>query len=92
MGTAITTLVRKAEHKPAETFGFRDLWGQDKLSDLTATAEAAPTELYDAFEPSLSLGLPSAQMVVSSGWSDWPALPDLFPTSFPGVKSGRNPF
>ncbi len=92
VGTAITTLVRKAEHKPAETVGFRDLWGQDKLSDLTATAEAAPAELYDTFEPSLPLGLPFAQMVVSSGWSDWPALPDLFPTSFPGVKSGRDPF
>jgi len=92
VGTAVTTLVRKAEHKPAEMVGFRDLWGQDKLSYLTATAEAAPAELYDAFEPSLPLGLPFAQMVVSSGWSDWPALPDLFPTSFPGVKSGRDPF
>ena len=92
VGTAITTLVRKAEHTPAETVGFRDLWGQDKLSDLTATAEAASTEMYDAFEPSLPLGLPFAQMVVSTGWSDWPALPDLFPTSFPGVKSGRDPF
>ena len=92
VGTAITTLVRKAEHKPAETVRFRHLWGQDKLSDLTATAEAPPAELYDDFEPSLPLGLPFAQMVVSSGWSDWPALPDLFPTSFPGVKSGRDPF
>ena len=48
--------------------------------------------MYDAFEPSLPLGLPFAQLVVSTGWSDWPALPDLFPTSFPGVKSGRDPF
>ena len=92
VGTAITTLVRKFEHTSAETVGFRDLWGQDKLSDLTATAEAAPAEVYDAFEPSLPLGLPFAQMVVSCCWSDWPALPDLFPTSFPGVKSGRDPF
>ena len=40
VGTAITTLVRKADHKPAKEVGFRHLWGQAKLSDLTATAEA----------------------------------------------------
>ncbi len=92
VGTAITTLVRKTEHKPAETVEFRELWGQDKLSHLTATAKTEPAELYDAIEPSLALGLPFAQMVVSSGWSDWPTLVSLFPTAFPGVKSGRDPF
>ena len=90
VGTAITTLVRKADHKPAKEVGFRHLWGQDKLSDLTATAEARPSELYDVFEPGLPLVLPFAPMVVSSDWSDWPALPDLFPTSFPGVKTHRD--
>ena len=65
VGTAITTLVRKADHKPAKEVGFRHLWGQTKLSDLTATAEKGPTELYDSVEPSLALGLPFAQMVVS---------------------------
>ena len=62
VGTAITTLVRKTDHKPAKEVGFRHLWGQAKLSDLTATAEAGPHELYDAIEPSLALGLPSAQL------------------------------
>ena len=90
VGTAITTLVRKAEHQAAKEIGFRNLWGQTKLSDLTATAEAGPIELYDAIEPSLSMGLPFTQMVVSSGWSDWQSLPDLFPTSFPGVKTSRD--
>ena len=92
VGTAITTLVRKADHESAETVGYRDVWGQDKLSDLTASAEAVPLELYDEIEPSLPLGLPFARMVVDNGWSDWPALPELFPTSFPGVKSGRDAF
>ena len=90
VGTAITTLVRKADHSPAKEVGFRHLWGQAKLSELTATADTGPSELYDSVEPSLPLGLPFAQMVVSSGWSDWPALPDLFPTSFPGVKTSRD--
>ena len=32
------------------------------------------------------------QTAVSENWFDWPALSDLFPVSFPGVKSGRDPF
>ena len=92
VGTAITTLVRKADHRPAKEVGFRHLWGQGKLSDLTATAEEKPTALYDGVEPSLPLGLPFSQMVVTDDWSSWPSLPDLFPTSFPGIKSGRDPF
>ena len=92
VGTAITTLVRKADHQPAKEVGFRHLWGQTKLSDLTATAEVRPNELYDIVEPNLPLGLPFAQMVVSSGWGDWPALPDLFPMSFPGVTTSRDAF
>ena len=31
-------------------------------------------------------------MAVSPGWFDWPALPDLFPVSFPGVKTSRDSF
>ena len=92
VGTAITTMVCKAEHKPAETVGFRNLWGQAKLSDLTATAETGPEELYEAFEPSLPLGLPFAPMVVSSGWSEWPSLTKLLPKYFPGVTTSRDKF
>ena len=92
VGTAITTLVRMADHNLTKEVGFRNLWGQDKLSDLTATAEAAPAELYDAIEPNLPLGLPFAPMVASSGWADWPALSDIFPIQFPGVQTGRDTF
>ena len=92
VGTAITTLVRKADHKPAKEVGFRHLWGQAKLSDLTATAEAGPDELYDGVEPSLPLGLPFAPVTASVRWADWPALPELFPTSFQGVQTGRDTF
>ena len=92
VGTAITTLVRKADHEPAKEVGFRHLWGQTKLSDLTATAEAGPDELYDSVEPSLPLGLPFTQTTVSDGWAGWPLLPNLFPTYFPGVVTNRDAF
>ena len=92
VGTAIATLVRKADHTPAKSVGFRHLWGQKKREALTATGAAPPDELYDSIEPNLSLGLPFSQTAVSTGWSGWPSLTDLFPASFPGVETARDSF
>ena len=47
---------------------------------------------YSTLEPALHLGLPFKPMAVSAEWFDWPALPDLFPASFPGVKTSRDGF
>ena len=92
VGTAISTLVRKANHTPVETVGFRHLWGHAKLSQLSESAEAEPATLYDAIKPVLPLGLPFATVAVNRSWQDWPSLPDLFPTSLPGVKTSRDSF
>ena len=92
VGTAIATLVRKAEHTPAEAVAFRHLWGQSKPADLIETAEATPDALYGTVEPILPLGLPFVRTAVSADWFDWPALPELFPVSFPGVKTSRDGF
>ena len=92
VGTAIATLVRKADHEPAEAIAFRHLWGQSKPAELIATAEAEPDALYSEVAPLLPLGLPFAEAAVSPDWFDWPALPDLFPVSFPGVKTSRDGF
>ena len=92
VGTAIATLVRKVDHEPAKTVAFRHLWGQAKPAELIATAEAEPDVLYSTIEPVLPLGLPFVETAVSADWFDWPALPDLFPVSFPGVKTSRDGF
>ena len=92
VGTAITTLVRKSEHEPAETVGFRNLWGQAKRETLTETAESEPGELYGDVSPVMPLGLPFSSITVSQDWHHWPALPELFPSSFPGVTTSRDPF
>ena len=47
---------------------------------------------YSTLEPDLRLGLPFKPTAVSADWFDWPALPDLFPVSFPGVKTSRDGF
>ena len=92
VGTAVTTLVRKADHAPAAGVGFRHLWGPRKREELTRTAETEPGGLYDLVEPVLPLGLPFAPTAVSREWFDWPALPDLFPVRFHGVLTNRDAF
>ena len=91
-GTAIATLVRKADHAPAATIGFRHLWGQAKREELLETAEAEPNNLYDTIEPVLPLGLPLVRTAVSADYFDWPTLPELFPVSFSAVKTNRDTF
>ena len=59
---------------------------------MTESAEAESLGIYDAIEPVMPLGLPFASVTVNSSWSDWPSLPDLFPMSFPGVKTSRDSF
>ena len=92
VGTAIATLVRKADHAPAETVRFRHLWGQAKREELLESSEAEPDELYSDTHPVLPLGLPFAAAAVSADWFDWPTLPDLFPVSFQGAETGRDTF
>ena len=92
VGTAIATLVRKTDHESVGDVEFRHLWGQTKREELTATAEAATESLYENNNPVLPLGLPFSPSAVSEEWFDWPALPDLFTASFPGVQTGRDTF
>ena len=92
VGTAIATLVRKSDHAPASAVGFRHVWGQAKRTELRETAEVEPESIYGRVEPVLPLGLPFTRTAVSSGWFDWPSLPDLFPVSFPGVQTCRDGF
>ena len=47
---------------------------------------------YSSFDVDVRLGLPFKPTAASPGWFDWPSLPDLFPMSFPGVKTSRDRF
>ena len=70
--------------------GFRDLWGVGKLDQLDAEAEAIADLSaldYREFTPSRELGLPFMPRAVGVNYLEWARLPDLFPTSFPGVKT-----
>ena len=47
---------------------------------------------YEILDPKPELGLPFKPMAVSTDWFEWPALPQLFPVSFPGVQTKRDSF
>jgi hypothetical protein len=90
VGTAITLLVRQTKSHAAEAVGFRDLWGKTKRSELLDEAESGSAAEYQQLRPALELGLPFRPSAVASDYLSWPALPDLFPVSFPGVKTSRD--
>jgi len=92
VGTAVATLIRKPDHAPATSVQFRNLWGREKRRELLDSAEAAPEALYQPIEPVPELGLPYVEARVGDTYFKWPALPDLLPTSFPGVKTSRDEF
>ena len=92
VGTAIATLIRKSDHSATDVVDFRHLWGATKRAELTTTAEDTSDNLYESIEPILPLGLPFVRTTVSKEWFNWPMLPELFPVSFPGVKTSRDGF
>ena len=47
---------------------------------------------YMQIHPRLDTGLPSKPMAVNERWTEWPAMPELFPVSFSGIKTARDGF
>ncbi|MEL7668092.1 MAG: type ISP restriction/modification enzyme [Actinomycetota bacterium] len=89
VGTAIGLLVKGA--KPSEQVQYRDWWGVNKRAELEAAAEEA-LDGYESHEPIVDLGLPFKPAEVAEGYLEWPKIPELFPVSFPGVKTSRDDF
>ncbi len=92
VGTAVTTLVRREQHQPTDTVGYREFWGVTKLSALLESADDEPSSVYLELSPEISLGLPFTPTTTGIGWSGWPELPDLFPVQFGGVNTNRDGF
>ncbi|MEM1054675.1 MAG: type ISP restriction/modification enzyme [Bacteroidota bacterium] len=101
VGTAVATLVRlgaEAGIPRTQTVQYRDFWGTAKLATLSALAEpdystrslGVEGPEYVAMMPEPSLGLPFVPREAAQDYFNWPKLPDLFPASFPGVKTSRD--
>ena len=95
-----TSIVLLSKASATESVGKRVLYRDFHQPRASARRQALLDSLeasdidagYSPLECSIALGLPFKPMAVSDGWQEWPALPDLFPTSFPGVQTGRDVF
>ncbi len=92
VGTAIALFARKENHEPAPAVRFRHLWGKTKREQLIETAQQDGSALYKELAPPLELGLPYVSGESNPDYFSWPSLPELFPVSFPGVKTSRDDF
>ncbi len=89
VGTAIALLVRKTQHDNP-LIQFRHWWGKLKREELLKSLDQLPAPPYQSLQPPLELGLPFMPMRVQAHYLAWPLLPELFPSSFPGVKTSRD--
>ena len=72
---------------------FHQAKAAERRQALLESLDASTMDLgYSPLEPNAGLGLPFKPATVYADWFDWPALPDLFPVSFPGVKTSRDGF
>ena len=90
VGTAIALLVRRQQHVAPAALHFRNLWGKTKRAALLDSLTQPLAEPYTTLQPSLALGLPFAPTHVDAAYLAWPLLTELFPASFPGVKTSRD--
>ena len=99
VGTCIALLSKSATVADTSTRGhilYRDFYqarADERRRALLDSLDAAGIDAgYTALELNLRLGLPFKPAAVSEDWFDSPALPDLFPKSFPGVQTKRDAF
>lgn len=90
VGTAITLLTRTGPDAEPAPVRYREFWGRQKRAELLAALDDADEAGYQPLDPPGELGLPFMPLQSAADYLSWPLLPDLFPTSFPGVKTSRD--
>ena len=97
VGTCIALLSRAQSVDSLSSSGrvlYRDFHEakaeERRKSLLDSVAASNMNDGYSELIPDVRLGLPFKPVAVSANWFDWPSLTDLFPTSFPGVHTGRD--
>ena len=92
IGTQISLLVRNASEQPI--IYYRDLEearAEERRKTLLNSFDSSNfNSLYAKLKPIAEIGLPFKPKIVSIDYLSWPLLPELFPASFPGVKTSRD--
>jgi len=94
VGTAVSLLCRDGEKEEvtgdeAEVH-YREFWGKGKRGRLRETADLSGAKGYEDLAPPMKLGLPFMPKETGGDYLDWSKLPELFPTTYPGIQSGRS--
>ena len=98
VGTAITLLSKSGTgteltDKRIVYRDFHEARAEERRGALLESLDSPAIDSgYSPIKPNLGLGLPFKPMAVSESWFDSPSLTDLFPVSFPGVKTSRDSF
>ena len=96
VGTAISLLVSKKQKAVTAKLLYRDMDQARAEERRAALTEGLKTETpethYTALKPALDIGLPFKPRLVGQSYLTWTLLPQLFPVSFPGVKTSRDDF
>lgn len=90
VGTAIALMVRKGPHAGDAAVSFRNFWGRTKRTQLLDALSQPAAHPYLPLDPPAPLGFPLEPAQVGVDYLNWPQLPDVFPTAFPGVKTSRD--
>jgi hypothetical protein len=90
VGTAVSLLVRRADHAPPAEVRFAHHWGKHKVAELVRLAVTAKRTACEALKPATDLALAFTPSVSLGEYFRWPLLPDLLPVSLPGVQSKRD--
>lgn len=92
IGTAISTLVRKAGQRTAPEIQYRDFEEARASERREALLRSIGEEdrSYETLIPNRTLGLPFKPRKFASTYLDWPLFPDIFPDSSPGVQTSRD--
>ena len=67
----------------------RSFWGAGKLKRL-AECDGPSGPAWQSVVPAAILGHVLAPLATAVNYLDWPRLPELFPVSYPGVKTSRD--
>lgn len=96
VGTAIATMVRTDPHEPQTKIRYRDFDqanADERRAALLASVDGPTGEGgYEELTPAVELKLNFKKGEVEAGYVNWPKLPELLPTSFPGIQTSRDEF
>jgi hypothetical protein len=88
VGTAVALLARTEPHQEVTDLRYREFWGAQKRAQLVTASD--DDQQYLSVHPVVELGLPFRPRTMGADYLQWPNLPSIWPTFYPGVVTSRD--